>query len=174
MKSSFHNPNPFLPLFCSCQFRRLDAIQFLCSQAHILAGWRLETRLFTSRLLLLYLVVKIKVKVRVTLRLAVYRQSVCLGVKSLETARYGQHKKQNFYCWRGVFIAPLPSNWHSIVQRLASSGMCSESRCITMSIYVTIFLQGLRKSKNNLIQDSMRPCRYSNTTPTNVSPQRYG
>jgi hypothetical protein len=36
---------PFLTLFCNCQFRRLDSIQFLCSQAHILAGWRLETRL---------------------------------------------------------------------------------------------------------------------------------
>jgi hypothetical protein len=45
---SFHSLTPFLPLFCSCQFRRLDSIKFLCSQAHIPAGWRLETRLFTS------------------------------------------------------------------------------------------------------------------------------
>jgi hypothetical protein len=37
----------FLPLFCSCQFRRLDSIQLICSQAHIPAGWRLETQLFT-------------------------------------------------------------------------------------------------------------------------------
>jgi hypothetical protein len=28
-----------LPLFCSCQFRRLSSIQFLCSQAHAMAGW---------------------------------------------------------------------------------------------------------------------------------------
>jgi hypothetical protein len=48
MKSSFHSLIPFLPLFCSCQFRRLDSAQFLCSQAHIPAGWRPETRLFTS------------------------------------------------------------------------------------------------------------------------------
>jgi hypothetical protein len=48
MKSSFHSLIPFLPLFCSCQFRRLDSIQFLCSQAHILAGWSPETRLFIS------------------------------------------------------------------------------------------------------------------------------
>jgi hypothetical protein len=47
MKSSFHSLIPFLPLFCNCQFQRLDSIQFLCSQAHILAGWSHETRLFT-------------------------------------------------------------------------------------------------------------------------------
>jgi hypothetical protein len=29
----------------NCQSRRLDSIQFLCSRAHILAGWRLETQL---------------------------------------------------------------------------------------------------------------------------------
>jgi hypothetical protein len=45
VKSSCHSP--FLPLFCNCQFRRLDSIQFLCSQAHILAGWHLEARLST-------------------------------------------------------------------------------------------------------------------------------
>jgi hypothetical protein len=45
MKSSFHNIISFRPLFCSCQLRRLDSIQFLCYQAHIPAGWRLETRL---------------------------------------------------------------------------------------------------------------------------------
>jgi hypothetical protein len=41
MKSSFHSVIPFLSLFCSCQFRRLYSIQ-----AHILAGWCPETRLF--------------------------------------------------------------------------------------------------------------------------------
>jgi hypothetical protein len=48
MKSSFHNWILFLPLFCNFQFRRLDSIQFLCSQAHIPAGWRPRTRLFSS------------------------------------------------------------------------------------------------------------------------------
>jgi hypothetical protein len=48
MKSYFHSLFPFLPLFCNCPFRRLDSIQFLCSQTHIPAGWRPETRLFTS------------------------------------------------------------------------------------------------------------------------------
>jgi hypothetical protein len=48
MESSFHSLIRFLPLFCNCQFRRLDSIQFLCCQAHIPAGWRLETRLTLS------------------------------------------------------------------------------------------------------------------------------
>jgi hypothetical protein len=48
MKSSLHRLIPFLPLFCNCQFRRFDSVQFFCSQAPILAGWHLETRLFTE------------------------------------------------------------------------------------------------------------------------------
>jgi hypothetical protein len=44
MKFLFHSLIYFLPLFCNCQFRSLDSIQFLSSQAHIPAGWRLETR----------------------------------------------------------------------------------------------------------------------------------
>jgi hypothetical protein len=47
MKSSFHSLTPFFLSFCNCQFRRLHSIQILCCQAHILAGWRLETRLST-------------------------------------------------------------------------------------------------------------------------------
>jgi hypothetical protein len=43
----FHTLMPFLPLFCNCQFRRLHSIKFFCSQAHILGGWRLETRFST-------------------------------------------------------------------------------------------------------------------------------
>jgi hypothetical protein len=50
MKSSFRSLIPFLPLFCKGQFRRPDSVQFLCSQAHILAGWCLETRLNSSQL----------------------------------------------------------------------------------------------------------------------------
>jgi hypothetical protein len=44
-KFSFHSLIPFLPLFWNCQFRRLDLVQFLCSQAHVLTGWRFETQL---------------------------------------------------------------------------------------------------------------------------------
>jgi hypothetical protein len=53
MKSSFHSPIPFLPLFCNCQFRRLDSIQFLFSQTHILVGWRLETQFISTQFFLL-------------------------------------------------------------------------------------------------------------------------
>jgi hypothetical protein len=45
MKPSFHGLSPFLPLFWNCKFRKLDSVQFLCSQAHIMSGWPLETRL---------------------------------------------------------------------------------------------------------------------------------
>jgi hypothetical protein len=47
---SFHRLISILPLFCNCQFRRLDSIQFLCSQAHIPVGWRLETQLNSTLL----------------------------------------------------------------------------------------------------------------------------
>jgi hypothetical protein len=49
MKSSLHRLIPFLPLFCSCQFRKLDSVEFLCSQAHIPADWRLQTQLNSSQ-----------------------------------------------------------------------------------------------------------------------------
>jgi hypothetical protein len=42
MRSSLHLLIPFLSLFCSCQFRRLDSIQF---QAKLPEGWRPEIRL---------------------------------------------------------------------------------------------------------------------------------
>jgi hypothetical protein len=43
MKPSFHSLILFLLLLCNCKFRRLDSVQFLCSQAYILADWRMET-----------------------------------------------------------------------------------------------------------------------------------
>jgi hypothetical protein len=56
MKSSLHCLFLFMSLFCDCQFQRLNSIQFLCTQAHIPAGWCLEARPFTSnyRLLCFY------------------------------------------------------------------------------------------------------------------------
>jgi hypothetical protein len=45
IQTSVHGLIHFLPLFCNCQLRGLDSIQFLWSQAHITAGWRPETRL---------------------------------------------------------------------------------------------------------------------------------
>jgi hypothetical protein len=79
MKPSFHSLILFLPLFCNCQFRRLDLVQFLCSQAHIPAGWRLETRLdyHTSRLLFSTLL-----------------HFLCPFI----TPRHRPHRKHNLYC----------------------------------------------------------------------------
>jgi hypothetical protein len=79
MKFSFQNLTPFLSLFCSCQFRRLDSIQFLCSKVHILAGWRLEARPSTSDSTIRLLSLSTQVE-EVTLRLTV-NQSVSLGIE---------------------------------------------------------------------------------------------
>jgi hypothetical protein len=92
MKSSFHRLIPFLPLFCNCQFRRLDCIQFLCSHAHILADWRLETRLDSTRLcsILLY-----------------------AAEHFFITTLHGTRGKRRLLLFRivlGVFTAPLHSN----------------------------------------------------------------
>jgi hypothetical protein len=85
MKSPLHCLIPFLPLFSNCQHRRLDSVQFLCSQAHILAGWRLETRLDSS-----------------TVQLNSYLLSL-----------HGPHGKHRLLLSRivlGLFTAPLHSN----------------------------------------------------------------
>jgi hypothetical protein len=43
--SFFHNLIPFLPLFYQLPPPESLSFQFLCSQAHILAGWRFKTQL---------------------------------------------------------------------------------------------------------------------------------
>jgi hypothetical protein len=47
--SYFHSLIPFLPLFCNCEFWRLDSIQFLCSQAGRLAS-RNSTPFFSTEI----------------------------------------------------------------------------------------------------------------------------
>jgi hypothetical protein len=90
MESYFHSIIPFLPLFISFQFRRLDSIQFLCSQAHIPAGWRPETRLFTSPYAAEHFFI---------------------------TTLHGPRRKRNLYFQGGLFTDPLPSNGCLIVAR---------------------------------------------------------
>jgi hypothetical protein len=108
MKSSLHSLIPFLPLFCNCQLQRLDSKQFLCSQAHILADWPLETRLTLFNWTLLY---------------NHFAQTT--------------QKTQLLSCWEGVFTAPLHSNRsYSIVAcAFVASGMCLPSRCLAMIVY---------------------------------------
>jgi hypothetical protein len=142
MKFSFRNLIPFLPLFCSCQFRRPDSIQFLCSQAHILAGWRLETRLILLNWTLLY-------------------------SHFTRTKR----KTQPLYSWEGVFTAPLHINvsYSIVVFILVAAGMCLPSRCLTMNVYsdftiptfghnVTIYTQNMNRDErlNNMQCDCMK------------------
>jgi hypothetical protein len=74
MESSFHSRIPFLPLFRSCQF--------LCSQAHILASWRLGASLH-------------------------FRLGYC---SALLNALHGPRKKQPLCCWEGLYTDLLPSN----------------------------------------------------------------
>jgi hypothetical protein len=50
MKSSLRSPILFLPLFCQLPTPETHSIQFTCSQAHVPAGWRLETRLDSAEL----------------------------------------------------------------------------------------------------------------------------
>jgi hypothetical protein len=83
MKSSLLHLIPFFfALFCDCQFRRLDSIQFLCSQAHISAGWRLEAWPFTSD--------------STTTWLLFYTPSPLLC--PFINPRHGPHRKHSLYC----------------------------------------------------------------------------
>jgi hypothetical protein len=117
MKSSFHRLIPFLPLFWSCKFRRLDPIQFLCAQARISAGRRLETRLLT----------------------------LCCPIEFFFiTTLHGPHGKHRLLLSltvSGVFTAPLHSNGRGadqIENRLSFVEACLPSRCLAMGIHVTI------------------------------------
>jgi hypothetical protein len=107
MKANFHSLIPFLPLFCNCQFRRIDSIQFLCSRVHILTGWRLETQLTLLKQTLLY----------------------------NNFARTKQ-KTQPHYCWEGFFTASLHSNrsYSIFVCLFVAAGMDSLSRCPAMNV----------------------------------------
>jgi hypothetical protein len=109
MKSSFNSLIPFLPLFCNCQFRRLDSIQFLCSHAHISAGWRLETRNST-----------------------LFNWTFLYNSFARTT-----QKTQPLYFWEGVFTALLHKNGsYSIVACVfVAAGMCLPSRCLAMNVY---------------------------------------
>jgi hypothetical protein len=79
-KSSFHRLIPFLPVFGNCQFRRLDSVEFLYSQPHILAaGVSKPDRLFSTEFFFI-----------ITL--------------------HEPRRKHSLNCWEGVFAAHLHSN----------------------------------------------------------------
>jgi hypothetical protein len=109
MEFPFQSLIPFLTLFCDCQFWRLDSIQLLCSQAHILAGWRIETQLFIER---------------PQLNSSLYHFA---GTKQ---------KTQPLYCWYGVFTAPLHSNGNYLIVAcvFVVAGKCLPRSCLAMGV----------------------------------------
>jgi hypothetical protein len=134
MKSSFHGLTPFLPLFCSCQFRILGWVQFINPQAHIPAGWRPETRLFTSPLFysalclqrLLYNHFSRTTQNTQPLLLRFYNHF------SRTTQKTASIVKQACLLIRCLVINVL------LLRALAPAGMCLPSRCLAMDLYVTI------------------------------------
>jgi hypothetical protein len=110
MKSSLHSLIIFSPLFCSYQFRRFGSIQFLCSEAHILAGWRLETRLFTSDY-----------------------SSVSFYKPSARTPR----KTQPLFFKKACLLIRCLAMDVLFLRALVRVGMCSPRRCLAMGIHVT-------------------------------------
>jgi hypothetical protein len=114
MKSSFHSLIPFLPLFCSSQFQRLDSIKF---QAHIPAGWRLKTRPFTS----------------------LYAAEHFL-ITTLHGPRWKHTSIVNEEC---LLICCLAID-ALLLRALAHAGMFLPSRCLAIGVYVTILMSSIR------------------------------
>jgi hypothetical protein len=113
MKSYFQSLIPFLSLFCSCQLRRLDSIQFPSSYPD-----RLASRNSTLHLRLLF---------------SSRSRLLC----SFITPKKAPHRK-HIYRWRGVFTPPLPINRLFIVVLISFMGMCLPSLCPAMSIHVSV------------------------------------
>jgi hypothetical protein len=97
MKSSLHSLVHFLPLFSSCQFRRLNSIPLLpSSYPGRLASWNstLHFRLLLYTRLLLLL-------------------GCVFWLCPFITPRHGPHRKHSLYCLGGVFTCQLPSNGYT-------------------------------------------------------------
>jgi hypothetical protein len=111
MSLLLHRLIPFLPFLLShirLPSPRLDSVQFLCSQAHILAGWRLKTQITLLNWNLLY----------------------------NHFARTTQ-KTEPLYCWEGVYRAQLHSNVsYSIVNFIfVTAGISLPSSCLAMDVF---------------------------------------
>jgi hypothetical protein len=82
MKSFLHPLILFLSLFCNCQFRRLNSIQFFCSKAHVLAGWSLETWLNSFSTVLFFITTLHGPRRKHSLSIVV---EACLQLRCIET-----------------------------------------------------------------------------------------
>jgi hypothetical protein len=107
MKYSFHSLIHFLPLFCNCQYRGLDSIYFLCSQARILSNWLIETWLTFLNWNFPY-----------------------------NHFAWTTQKTQPVSCFEGVFTAPLHSNGSYLIVAciFVAAGMCLPSHCLGMNV----------------------------------------
>jgi hypothetical protein len=112
-----HRIIPFLSLFCNCQRRRLDSIQFLCSQAHVLAGG--VSQLYNTSLN----------DLNWTLLYNNFSRTTQIT--------------QPLYSWEGVFTAPLHSNGsYSVVACVfVASKMCLPSCWLAMNVYSDFIIQ---------------------------------
>jgi hypothetical protein len=108
MKSSLHSLIPLLPFLLSHLRLPTFSILFLCSQAHILASYRLEIQLTLLNWNLL-----------------------CNYI-----ARTTQ-KTQPLYCWESLFTAPLHSNGSSLIVDcvFVTARISFPSRCLTANVY---------------------------------------
>jgi hypothetical protein len=110
MKYSLQPIIYFLPLFCNCQFRRLDSIQILCSQAHVPAGSvsKLDSTTTAS-----------------------------FGTLPYNHFARTTGKTQDLYCWKGVFTVPLHSNGNYLIVSCVfiAARMCLQSHCLAMNVY---------------------------------------
>jgi hypothetical protein len=121
VKSSFHSLIPLLPLFCSCQFRRLDSIQF---QAHFPAGWRPETQPFTLNYC--------------SILGRIFR--LCPFITPL----HGPRGIQSLYSCRSLFPCCCLAIDVLLFPALARAGRCLPSRCLAMGLHVTILRHKLK------------------------------
>jgi hypothetical protein len=109
MKSSFHNLNPFFPLFCNCQ---LNSIPLLPSSYPSVLAFRNSTQFYAA---------------------ATNSFGTLLYNHFVRTTQ----KIRRLYCLEGVFTLPLHSNGsYSIVACLVvAAGMCLLSRCLAMNVF---------------------------------------
>jgi hypothetical protein len=114
MKPSCHRLILFLPLFCNCQFQRLDSTQFLCSQ---LISRQAGVPKLDSSLLF-------------------YSALCCRTLLYYHFARTTQ-KTQPLFLMRCRCLAM----YVLLLLSLAPAGMCSPSHCLVTGLYVTIYLQ---------------------------------